>query len=63
MNDFPNYVNYETFGQEPSRNWNWNLFMSLSQMPSSPYFCCGLYNQYWCLTDTSLSLIKEWKFK
>lgn len=52
------YVNYNPFGQQPSQNYNFNLLTDLTHAKQTPFFAKGIYCNYYCLLDRSMTYAK-----
>lgn len=47
-----NYQNWNIFGTEPSSNMNFNIMPGDDYIENTPWFCCGLYSNYYCLLSS-----------
>lgn len=49
-----NYQDWNTFGQEPSVNHNFNMLVDITDALKTPFFLQGQYEHYYCLLDRSM---------
>lgn len=44
-----NYQDWSIFGTRPSSNITFNIMPGDEYILNTPWFCCGLYSNYYCL--------------
>lgn len=52
------YQDWTVFGQPPSRNNHFNLMVRWEQILQTPYIADGVYSNYYCLLDRSMTNAK-----
>lgn len=49
-----NYQDWDIFGTLPSTNYNFNFMPGDDKIMNTPWFCCGIYDSYYCLLSSGL---------